>query len=209
MNPDKVTGILVTRGNVGTNRVLGSLPYQRVIVWNDRERGSKGTFGRYLAAQEAATDAVYFQDDDIVFTAHDRLLAKFQWTRMVVNMPSPWWERNGFPERGDCRVGAGSVTWKRIPLEALDYYLSHFPEDDLFYERADVITGGLCPFVRYDFGYEILPWATDPGRINTTPGAQERKEEMERRVADIKPGFRLFGHKRRRRSLPHRRDAAV
>jgi hypothetical protein len=198
---DKVTAVVVTRGDVAMNRLLGSLPYSRIIVWNDQERGSKGVYGRYLAMQEADTHVVYFQDDDIVFTEHDKLMAKFQWTRMVVNMPSPWYERNEFPQRNECRVGAGSLTWKTIPQQAIDYYLKHYDPDPLFYERADVITGMLCPHVRYDFGYHILPWATDPGRINTTPGAQERKEEMQNRVAEIRPGFRLFGDARRRRSL--------
>jgi hypothetical protein len=183
---DEVTAVILTRGNVPLDRILASLPYDKVIVWNEQERGHRGLYARYLAAREATTPVAYFQDDDIVFTAHDELLAAFDWDRMVVNMPSPWWEDMGYAERNECRVGAGSLTPTALPALAIARYLEHYKPDDLFYERTDIIVGMLAPFTRYDFGYEILPWATDPGRINTTPGAQEKREEMMRRVEAIR-----------------------
>lgn len=188
LSPDEVAAVIVTRGDVSLNQILASLPYSELIIWNDREHGSKGCYGRYLAAQEVGKHAVYFQDDDVVFSAQDRLLAKFDWTRMAVNMPSPWYEQTGYDRLQQALVGAGSVMPKNIWQPAIDRYLAEWPEDQLFYDYCDVIVGMLTPHTRYDFGYEVLPWASDPGRIFTTPGAQERKEEMQRRAVKLRDG---------------------
>lgn len=188
MNPDTVAAVIVTRGDVPLNRLLASLPYPNIIIWNDRERGSKGCYGRYLAAAESEKHAVYFQDDDLVFHAHRELLAKYEWTRMAVNMPSPWYERTGYDRLRQALVGAGSVMPNGIWQAAFDRYLAVYPEDQLFYDYCDVVAGMLTPFKRYDFGYEILPWATNPNRIHHLPGAQERKEEMQRRVLGLRDG---------------------
>lgn len=196
MRPDKVAAVIVTRGDVSTNRLLNSLPYSEVLVWNDLERGSKGCYGRYLAAMETDRHAVYFQDDDLIFTEHNRLLAKFDWTRMVVNMPSPWYERTGYDRLRQALVGAGSVMPKGIWQPAIDAYLAEYPEDGLFYDYCDVVVGMLTPFTRYDFGYQVLPWASNPNRIHYQPGAQERKEEMQRRVLELRERVGVPGHSR-------------
>lgn len=155
-------------------------------MWDDRWRGRQGCYGRYLAAHEVSTPVVYFQDDDVLFTAHDDLLALYEPERMVVNMPSPWYEQCGYDKLQQALVGAGSLVDAHLPYPAIDRYLNVYPFDDLFLDYCDVVVGMLTPHKRVDLGYEVLPHASDPGRIYTSPGAAERKAEMQRRVLALR-----------------------
>jgi len=181
-----VSAVIVTRGDVSLHRILNTLPYREVVVWNDLEHGSQGCYGRYLAVSRTKCPYVYFQDDDLIFTAHDRLMAAYQPGRMAVNMPSPWYEQCGYDKLGQALVGAGSVMDWELPFAALERYLRVYPEDDLFRDYCDVVVGMLTPHTRHDFGYDVLPHATNPGRIYTSPGAAERKEEMQRRCLELR-----------------------
>lgn len=181
-----VSAVIVTRGDVDLDPILATLPYAQTIVWNDRERGSQGCYGRYLAAQEATRPVIYYQDDDVLFTAHAELAALYRPDRMIVNMPSPWYENCGYGALGQALVGAGSLVDKHLPFPAIDRYLELWPKDDLFLDYVDVVVGMLTPFERCDLGYEVLPHASAPGRIYTSPGAPARKREMQERVLEMR-----------------------
>lgn len=186
ISADDVCAVIVTRGNVDLAPILTTLPYPEVIVWDDRERGSQGCYGRYLAAKEATRPVVYYQDDDLIFTAHDALLAAYEPGRLTVNMPSPWYETCGYDKLRQALVGAGSLSDRSLPFPALDRYLAEWPEDDLFRLYCDVAVGMLTPHTRLDLGYQVLPYASAPGRIYTVAGAPARKAEMQRRVMAIR-----------------------
>lgn len=186
MIADDVSAVIVTRGDCDLGPILESLPYPEVIIWDDRERGSQGCFGRYLVSLEASNPTVYFQDDDLIFTAHDELLALYDPEVMTVNMPSPWYENCRYNKLKQGLVGAGSVMDCMLPWKALDLYLEQYPKDDLFFMYCDVVVGMLTPYNRVDFGYEILEHASAPGRIYTLPGAPERKLTMQRRVMEMR-----------------------
>lgn len=185
---EDVCAVIVTRGDVDLASILATLPYPDVVIWNDQERGSQGCYGRYLAAAETTRPVVYYQDDDLIFTAHDELLAVYEPGWMVVNMPSPWYETCGYDKLGQALVGAGSLVDRDLPFPALERYLAEYPQDELFNAYCDVVVGMLTPHVRCDLGYEVLPYASAPGRIYTSPGAVERKREMQRRVLAIRDG---------------------
>lgn len=185
-----ICAVIVTRGDVDLAPILATLQqYGETIIWNDLERGSQGCYGRYLAAKETARPVVYYQDDDVIFTAHGELLALYEPGRMTVNMPSPWYEVAGYDKLGQALVGAGSLVDRDLPFPALDRYLADYPLDDLFLTYVDVVVGMLTPHTRVDLGYQVLPHASAPGRIYTTPGASERKAEMQRRVMAIRDGL--------------------
>ena len=173
MTFDDITAVIVTRGNVPLAPILATLPYPRVIVWDDMERGSKGCYGRYLAAEEAETDVIYFQDDDLIFRGHEELLAAWEPEKLIVNMPSPWYE--SYAHLGQALVGAGSLCPKGFWREPFARYLSRYPEDDLFLTYCDFIFGQLAPHVRYDFGYEPFNYANAEGRIFSAPNAAARR----------------------------------
>lgn len=186
MNASDVSAVIVTRGNVDLTPIVKTLPYSELIVWNDLERGSKGVYGRYLAAQEAANEIVYFQDDDVLFTAHEELLAAYEPERITGNMPSPWYEHMSYDRLGIVLVGAGSLMPRELPWPAFARYLAAWPEDDLFYDYCDFINGGLSPGMRVDLGYEISEIAIAPGRINTRADGPLRRELILQRMLELR-----------------------
>jgi hypothetical protein len=188
---DDVTAVIVTRGDVDLAPILATLPYGETIVWNNAERGWESRcFGRYLATVEATRPFIYFQDDDVVFTAHAELLELHEPGRMTVNMPSPWYEAAGYDKLRQALVGAGSIMDRELAWPSIHRYLASYPYDDLFLTYADVVVGMLTPHKRFDLGYEVLPHASAPGRIYTTPGAAKRKQEMQRRALQMREAVR-------------------
>lgn len=181
-----VCAVIVTRGNVDLEPILETLPYGETRVWNDQLEGSKGCLGRYLAAERTNKRVVYFQDDDLIFTAHKQLLERYEPGRIVCNMPSPWYETCGYDMLRQALVGAGSLVDRQLWKAALDLYLGEYPDDQLFLDYCDVVVGMLTPHTRIDLGYQVLPYASAPGRIYTSEGAIDRKREMQRRVIALR-----------------------
>jgi len=86
---DDVTACLVTRGNVDLTPILESLIFTNVIVWDNSVRDNYRTFGRYMAAREASTRVIYFQDDDMVVPATTQrvLLETYRPGEITANSP--------------------------------------------------------------------------------------------------------------------------
>ena len=182
-----VSAVIVTRGDVDLAPILKTLPYDEVIVYdNSKSATDYKCHGRFVGALAARNDVVYFQDDDLIFTAHDKLLAAYEPGKIVANMPSPWYEREHYDEMRCVLVGAGSLMPRALVKPCFDRYLAAWPMDDLFLTYCDVVVGILAPGKRVDLGYEILPHATAPDRINLQPGQLERKREMQRRALEIR-----------------------
>lgn len=162
------------------------MPYRDVVVWDNSERVDAKTFGRYLALSEVSNDVVYFQDDDVLFTEHDALLAAYEPGRVTTNMPSPWFEECRYDEVGCLLVGAGALVPRGLPWEAFSRYLARWPCDDLFLDYCDFVHGILTPGRRLDLGYEVLPHASAPGRISTRPGADAKKWSVMNRALELR-----------------------
>lgn len=183
MTPDKVSAVIVTRGDVDLAPIVATLPYSEVVIWAG---SSASCYGRYMAAATCTHDTIYYQDDDLIFTAHDQLLAAYQPHRIVANMPSPWYEQAGYDKLDCCLVGAGSLVPRGLPEQAFQRYLEHWPLDDLFLTYCDQISGIINPTARFDFGYDILPYASGPDRIYTQPGADDRKRLVQQRAVALR-----------------------
>lgn len=187
LNASEVTAVLVTRGDVDLSEILATLPYGEVVVHdNSALPVDSGAYGRYLTAERATREVCYFQDDDVIFSAHDALLAAYEPGKLVANMPSPWYERTGYDVLGQAMVGAGSLVDRDLPRLAIDRYLERWPQDDLFRAYVDEVVGMLTPHTRHDFGYEVLPVASAPGRTWTSPGAAEKKALMRERALALR-----------------------
>ncbi len=187
MKASDVSAVLITRGDVDLAPIIDTLPYDDVVIWNATERTNDAScYSRYLAAQEARFDVVYFQDDDLIFTAHDDLLAAYEPDRITGNMPSPWWERERYDELDCVLTGAGALVPQGLWDAAFHDYWAAWPWDDLFETYCDHISGILTQSTRVDFGYKILPCATDQGRINTTPGQASRKQTVINRALRLR-----------------------
>lgn len=188
---DDVTAIIPTRGDVDLSRILASIPFKRVIVWdNSRKPYDYKTLGRHFAAMTAATDVVYHQDDDIVFRNFDALLDAWEPGRVVANMPSPWWERTGYDLSGQVMFGAGSLVEHRLTSAAIGAYLAVYPWDDDFLTLCDCVLGYTVPSKRVDLGYEVLEWASAENRICTQPDAAVRRERMDARGRELRDAAR-------------------
>lgn len=178
LDPRDVSAIIVTRGNVDLEPILATLPYDDIVVWNNAEREHDlKVFGRYAAIPETRNPVVYWQDDDVVFTAHDELLKAYEPGRLVCNMDQGWIDGAGY---GDFlgMVGAGSLCDATIPAEIFARYLAKHPFDDDLLLECDFAFGTMAPFKRVDLGYEPRPFTDDADRLYQQPGQTERKWRM-------------------------------
>jgi hypothetical protein len=185
---DKVSAVLVTKGDVDLDPILDRFPeFDELIIWdNSKSPVDMKTLGRHLAEQFCRNDVIYHQDDDLIFRNFGRLLEAYEPGRITANMPSPWYETVGYPEKRQVMLGAGSLIDKGLAGQALDRYLAVHPFDDDLLVYCDCVVGALVPSFRVDLGYEILPWADKPGRISTLPGCWERKAMMDNRAFQIR-----------------------
>lgn len=196
MTFDDVCAVLITRGDVDMNWTK-SLPYKEILFvypnftakWVDQELietfphpADQKIYGRYYAA-EHFTDLpyVYFQDDDVRFIEHEKLLneANAYPGLLIANMYDEWIE--GMQYFDLAMVGLGSLCPNGLWCDAFARWQSAYGEDAANDERfmldPDFIFGVLCPWVRFDFGHEILDIASDPSRLSLQPGQHERKYE--------------------------------
>lgn len=181
-----VSAIVVTRGNVDLAPVLDTLPYPDVVVWDNSQREHDyKVFGRYAAIPDVRNPVVFWVDDDVLFTAHDALLAAWEPGVVVANMDQVWVDGAGY---GDDLVllGAGSLCPADLPATVFGHYLQHYPWDDDLLVEADFAFGTLAPWKRVDLGYDVRPFSDDTDRLYQQPGQTERKWEMIERCKRIR-----------------------
>ena len=172
-----VSAIIVTRGNVSLDPILETLPYDDVIVWdNSKHEHDLKIFGRYAAIPRAKHSVVYWQDDDVIFTAHDELLETYQPGVAIGNMDQAWVDGAGYAHT--CLFGAGSLCDAHLPAEVFRKYLEVHPWDDDLLVEADFVFGTLAQWFRVDLGYQVREFADAPDRLYLQPGQTERKRMM-------------------------------
>ena len=106
---------------------------------------------------------IYFQDDDLIFTEHEKLLAAYEPGKLISNMSRGW--INDLHYWDLAFTGAGSLVDRILPAQVLQRYLDVYPKDELFLNEAAMIFGVLTPYKRIDFGFEILPAASNDNRM--------------------------------------------
>lgn len=187
-----VTACLVTRGDqrAAMSRVLASLIFENVIVWDNSERPvDMKVAGRYGAVLEATTTAVYFQDDDVIVPEETQLalLDAYEPGVVVAN-----WGHGENPDGYDDLplVCGGAILDRDLPWRALDRYLEHFPRDDAFYYESDFVAGALYPEFRHvRLPFEIdLAIAQHPSRLVNQPWQKELKLKITNRARAVRDG---------------------
>lgn len=178
MRPADVTAVLVTRGDQPAmlERIVESLIFDDVVVWDNSLGDDRKTAGRYFALLEASFGVVYFQDDDVIVPREtQRRLVDAYMPDVVVANYGHGENPDGYDDLP--LVCGGAVLDAGLPWEALDRYLEHWPLDDGFLYEADFIAGVLYR----DFRHLFLPFDIDlaiaqaPERLCNQPWQRELK----------------------------------
>lgn len=191
MNPSDVTAVLVTRGDQPEmmERIIDSLIFDDVVVWDNSVREDRKTAGRYFALLEALYGPVYFQDDDVLVPreTQERLCAMYMPGVVIAN-----YGHGDTPDGYDDMplIHGGAVLDADLPWIGLERYLEHWPLDDDFLYEADFIAGILYE----DFRHVYLPMeinlaiAQHPSRMCNQTWQRERKLMVTNRARAIRDG---------------------
>lgn len=228
---EQVSAIIVTRGDVPYRPVLESLPEAwEKIVWDNeggecrlRRAAEDGKFyddysvkladvenlavyGRYAAIEYATHDVIYVQDDDVIVSDPQAVVAP-----LVHDMYRGWGPNNGVapflvdlpvvcnmpPEfRHDfytdhALVGFGAAFHRSAPERAFDrWWKFDFPvmrgEDSSFNRTCDIVFTGLSRRVLVDVPIEHMWYATADNRMyrqKTHIKERSRMRELVRQVS--------------------------
>jgi hypothetical protein len=187
LTADQVTACLVTRGDQPEmiERIIATLPYPNVIVWDNSRREDLKIYGRFAAMKEAQTEVCYTQDDDCLFTRHDELLAAYE--------PGvPTYVYGHYPEEGgygDLPLPCGgALIPKSVAFAAFDRYLALHSFDEAFCYEADFVVGPLYPtFKQVRLPFEIvMPVAQHPSRLCNQEWQADLKWELTERARAIR-----------------------
>lgn len=188
INPKKVSACLVTRGNVPMDEVVDSLPYGQIRTWDNSKYVDMKVFGRYCAAADFARyDTIYFQDDDVLFYEHDKLMSAYEPDMLVAN------NAHG-PNHGGYNdmalLAAGSLVTKRMIDETWRKWFDVHPgppDDGVLYE-ADFIFGILVQkWKQIDLPYQRL-YADDDTRLCRQPWQEDLKLKYTNMAREIRDG---------------------
>jgi hypothetical protein len=191
IDPSDVSACLVTRGDQPEQlaRIIDTLPYDEVIVWDNSQRPHDlMVAGRYAAMFEAKHDVVYFQDDDTLFTHHDKLCAAYE----SGGFTAVYGHGNNDGGYGDLPLvcGGGLADRKAVAksIRAFDRRpLEEWGRDGLAY--ADFAIGVLTPFRHVHLPFEInMQIAQHPSRLVNQPWAAEAKARVTAAARAIRDG---------------------
>lgn len=185
MHFSDISAVIVTRGDVDLDPILKTLPYEDIVIWDNSQRHDQKIFGRYAAIPEARNEIIYFQDDDVIFTEHEQLLAEYEPGKIVASMDAAWVEAGRYHNL--VLMGAGSLCQRDLPAQYLGRYLDNFPADDLFLYECDPILGTLAPWKRVDLGYKVRDdiFRDGTNRLCDQPWQEEWKWRAIRRAERI------------------------
>lgn len=193
LSPRDVTAVIVTRGDVDLRPIIGSLIFDKVLIWDNSVRENQMTYGRVLAALEAETDIVYSQDDDILHTRanQEALLRAYEPDSMAGCMWPEWSDgakRQGIQDGYDDLVfpGSGSISHRDVWTTALEAYLEHYPQDDFFRLWSDTLIGVIAPTRQLDLRFSELPWGNNRNRMAWMEDAVALKTEAIRRGREVR-----------------------
>jgi len=213
-----VTVIVVTKGDRDISRVRESLNgFACVCVWDNAALVAQGredakVYGRYAAMGGPGFDyqnwcqwflcrPIATQDDDVIVD-WDPILAAYDETKLVCNMPQPW--REVYTKARLSLVGFGAIAnqqlwedrWQsrylhdRIGFTAAEEPQRHWPLDDLFLNECDRVFTGLHwdQTVWVEAEIERLKYAFGVDRMYQRPDNHQHWIEIQRRINVIRDG---------------------
>lgn len=181
LRSDKVSAVIVTRGDCDLAPLVASLPFPEIAVWDNSRRPDRKVYGRYLAAAEAGNDIIYTQDDDCIVDAQ-ALLEHYEDGLIVANVPE---DRRAFYSDGVTLVGWGAL-FHRSLLSVLDRYLELYPMDELFLRECDRLFTGLNRTRCVEVPLEHLPRAFARDRMGMERIHLADLAEIRRRTEELR-----------------------
>lgn len=184
-----VTACLVTRGDQPgmVRRIVDSLIFDHVVVWDNSVRQDFKTAGRYYATLEAPTRVVYFQDDDVLVPRETQLALLDAYEPAI---PTAVYAHGDNPGGYDDLplVGCGAIMDSHRPLVVMHHLDSHGVLDEAFMYYCDFAIGVLYPmFKQVRLPFEIvLEVAQSQGRLCNQPWAAAMKRDVTERSRAIR-----------------------
>lgn len=186
----KVSACLVTRGNVPMEPIVETLGWcDEVHIWDNSKFVDMKVFGRYCAAFDFTKhETIYFQDDDVLFYEHAKLVSAYE--------PDVFTANNAHgPNHGGYNdmalSAAGALVTKRLIEQAWNSWWEVYPtsgkDDGVLYE-ADFIFGILVPkWKQIDLPYTRL-YADDDTRLCRQPWQESLKYKYTNMAREIRDG---------------------
>lgn len=189
VSPKKVTACLVTRGDQPDmmTRILDSLIFDDIVIWDNSRQPDKKTAGRYHAIKVGANDQVYFQDDDVIVPPETQraLVAAYE-PGMMTAVYGHGQTPAGYDDLP--LVCGGGIVDRDMPWQAIGRYAEHHQLDESFDYYCDFAVGVLYPMfkhIRLRFDIE-LDVAQHPSRLCNQPFARQMKADVTARARAIR-----------------------
>ena len=184
-----VTACLVTRGDQQEHLdlILESLVFDNILIWDNSVNRDWKVAGRYLAAMQAPTDVVFFQDDDVLVPLETQLalLEAYEEGVCVAN-----WGHGVDPDGYEDLplVCGGAVVDRGLCFDSIVQYAAEWPLDEAFQYEADFVVGVLYPSFRHlHLPFEInMEIAQHHTRLVNQPWQHELKFEITERARVIR-----------------------
>ena len=187
---DQVSAVLITRGDQPEmiERIIETLPYDEVLVWDNSVRPNHRIASRYIGAMEAKHDVIYSQDDDCLFRHHAELCAEYE-PGVTTAVYGHYPVEGGY---GDLPLPCGGILFDRRDTvrawhEVVDV-CADMPDEHVE-AYADFGVGVLVPFKQVHLPFEInMEIAQGPERLCNQPWAADAKERVTNRARAIRDG---------------------
>lgn len=159
IDPQSVSAVLVTRGNVDLSEIvesIGDAGIEDIVVWNNAERENLSCYGRYAGIAEARNPWIYHQDDDLVAPVADLLrCVDPERDRHVV-------VANNRADEDWPLTAMGAVFHRDLAETCFDEYVAAYGWGPEFFRVCDVVFAYENAHRRVALPYRDLPWASDP-----------------------------------------------
>jgi hypothetical protein len=190
-----VSAVIVTKGNVDLTPILDSLIFDDVVIYDNSKRLDCMTYGRVVGAREAKNAVIYSQDDDIIHSPENQIAIMDAYEEGVLTgCMWPDWSAGaklqGIENGYDDLVfpGSGSISDLWLWEQAIDDYLTEWPDDDFFRLWCDTIIGVISPIKQLDLRFEALPCAEDDDRMANMDNAVALKTQAIMRARAVRDG---------------------
>lgn len=183
-----ISEILVWDNRTCRGGKVPQMPLTRVLNTD----GNQVTYGRFLAAEQAANDAIFFQDDDLICTDIDKIYEKWQEdpSKIVAGLPSDEssrhfdvWERSRIAGKQKPYLDMGfGAFFHADKLPTLHIWIARYGVTYLLYRKADkiftVLNRRCCEAIPIQIERLKHPDGTECGRDKHALSLQPDHEEL-------------------------------